>query len=89
MLADKGTRANVLLLVDEQVASLSILLYTVGIIAQIHLLVLIQVNGVDMVDESGLAGELLLAKFALIIFLFLFISLGDAAYETILMLISY
>jgi hypothetical protein len=89
MLADKGARANVLLLVDKQVASLSILLATVGIIALMHLLVFIQVNGTDVVDESGLAAEFLLANLALIIFLFLSIPLGNVVYETIFMLIYY
>jgi len=89
MLADKGARANVLLLVDKQVASLSILLATVGIIALMHLLVFIQVNGIDVVDESGLAGEFLLAKLALVIFLFLSIPVGNVVYGTIFMLIYY
>ena len=89
MLADKGARANVLLLVHKQVASLSILLTTVGIIALMHLLVFIQVNGIHVVDESGLTGEFLLAKFPLIIFLFLSIPLGNVVYGTVFMLIYY
>jgi len=79
----------VLLLVDKQVASLSILLATVGIIALMHLLIFIQVNGIDVVDESGLAGELQLANFALKIFLLLSLLLADSVYETFFMLIYY
>ena len=48
MFADKGARANVLLLVDKQVASLRILLATVMIIALMHMQVFIQVNGIDV-----------------------------------------
>ena len=52
--------------VDLQVTSLSILLVTTGMSA---LLVLVQVDSIDVFDESGLAGVLLLTKLALKVFL--------------------
>ena len=69
MLADKGSRPNMLSFVDLQVTSLSILLVTTGMSALIVLLVLVQVDSIDVIDESGLAGELLLTKSALKFFL--------------------
>jgi hypothetical protein len=69
MLADKGSRPNMLSFVDLQVTSLSILLVTTGMSALIVLLVLVQVDSIDVIDESGLAGELLLTKSAIKFFL--------------------
>ena len=69
MLADKGYRPNMLSFVDLQVTSLSILLVTTGMSALIVLLVLVQVDSIDVIDESGLAGELLLTKSAIKFFL--------------------
>ena len=69
MLADKGSRPNMLSFVDLQVTSLSILLVTTRMSALIVLLVLVQVDSIDVIDESGLAGELLLTKSALKFFL--------------------
>ena len=69
MLADKGTPPHMLSNVDLQVTSLSILLVTTRMSALIVLLVLVQVDSIDVIDESGLAGELLLTKSALKFFL--------------------
>ena len=69
MLADKGSRPHMLSFVDLQVTSLSILLVTTGMSALIVLLVLVQVDSVNVIDESGLACELLLTKSALKLFL--------------------
>jgi hypothetical protein len=69
MLADKGSRPHMLSFVDLQVTSLSILLVTTGMCALILLLVLVQVDNVNVIDESGLACELLLTKSALKLFL--------------------
>ena len=70
MLADKGSRPNMLSFVDLQVTSLSILLVTTGMSALIVLLVLVQVDSIDVLHESGLAGELLFTKLALKVFLY-------------------
>jgi hypothetical protein len=89
ILADKGTRANVLLLVDMQVATLSILLATVAIITLIHLRVLFKVIGVYVVDESGFASGILLANLALKIFHLLSLLFGNTVYGTVFMLMYY
>jgi hypothetical protein len=47
------------------------------------------VNGIDVVDKSGLAGELLLANIALKISLLLSLLLANAVYDTFIMLIYY
>jgi hypothetical protein len=63
------------------------LLATAWIFALIQLLVLVQVNNVDMLDKSGLAGEFLWAKLAFKIFLYLLLLLGYAVFGNIFMLI--
>ena len=69
MLADKGPHPNMLFFVDLQVTSLSILLVTTWMSTLIVLLFLVQVDSIDVFDESGLAGVLLLTKLALKVFL--------------------
>ena len=69
MLADKWSRPHMLSFVDLQVTSLSILLVTTGMSALIVLLVLVQVDSIDVLDESGLPGELFFTKLALKVFL--------------------
>ena len=69
ILAGKGTPPHMLSNVDLQVTFLSILLVTTGMIALIVLLVLFQVNSIDVLYESGPAGELFFTKLALKLFL--------------------
>jgi len=69
MLAGKWSRPHMLSFVDLQVTSLSILLVTTGMSALIVLLVLVQVDSIDVLDESGLPGELFFTKLALKVFL--------------------
>ena len=69
MLADKGTTPHMLSNVDLQVTSLCILLVTTWMRALIVLLVLVQVDSIDVLYESGPAGVLLFTKPALKVFL--------------------
>ena len=65
ILADKGAHPIMLFFVDLQVTFLSILLVTTWMSALIVLLFLVQVDSIDVLFESLLAGELLLTKLAL------------------------